>query len=487
MNPPNLFVSRKYLKDQAFGGTKYAGLRLLQRLRDVETIPRIYSPGFGFFDRLISSPFGVWLREAERHRDNIMRAYMNTLQGGLGNPVDVEKAAAFFGQNHFDTYKLGSMVNKELERLVSDEHALIEGVLSFAEGNPSAHFFRSSADIEDRESNTAGLFKTIYASEETLGDRDSIIYHLSWFYGSNIGISLFTGRKARLNFVLHPAFECESGGVGLSPYGLEGGEYLETSHDPSVICGGTNGTMAVINGTLESFIISLVGELSGENKPRYIVQGVPSFSSQDQITATLSLLQQLRKRIGLPINIEYLHQSGQTKPTIVQVRRYTSLLPTEYIDDASFQKANHATVVGVKPGQFSGPLYNLPFCNESGGYNSTPDFWRILREIDAKNTGGYVLVGDRKMVSGTMRIDVAPYSDHFYVHELIIDLIRRLCLHATVFVNTEDSPNRGGHDPLNLASDASQQFYLSIPELDLKDGTLVDVRSDGQRGILNIK
>lgn len=474
----NLFTTPEYLQDRDFGGAKYAGIKALQRLDDVKTIDQIFSPGFEVYDGLVSGKFGNWLKQAYQQRDIIMQAYEATLRDEDVSMNRVKVAYEFFGVETFSEIRLTDAVADVVKPYLSEEKDLAKEIAMFMEEN-SDYLYRSSADIEDEEVDTAGLFEDVWGESREIED---IIDEMAAFYGQNLAISIFRGRPARLNFVLCKYLEHDSGGVGFSD-NSEGPPYLEVAGKVAHICKNGQTSMNIVQGTVSDFTISLINQ---GLKAKKEVCGVKSYASEDQLVATLSLMERLESLAGFPVHTEFLFEKGETDPTILQIRRNNPKVSDEKILDKDYFSADYSTKVALKPGDVEVPLFSFPhrtYIGEDGfKYVDRLKMLEAIKKIDCENPEGYGLFDDNRM---TMKRS-ATFMGDFYVTEMRMEYLRRVCNNVKVFINNNQVTNRGGHGMLNMASDETSQFYLSIPRFEVKDGTLAKVRSDGRRGIVNI-
>ena len=475
----SLFESPEYRQDQAFGGTKYAGLKLLQRL-GVNTLDNIFSPGFEVYDQLMAGELGQWMQQAYVQRDVIMQAYEQHLQGEKCDTNTVHKAFQFFNVRSFSAKQLGESFTDKARLYVTRQESLVQRISEFIQSDES-YLYRSSADIEDEEANTAGLFHTVINPFPNERKEEEIVDNLALFFGHNLAISLFQRRPARLNVVICGAINSEAGGIGLS-YMPSGDYYFEIAENPIAICQDGKTFMTIIQGTHSHFTVSKVNK---NNQLKHLVQGVPSYASEAQIRVGLSTLEKIEAAVGSPLHIELLWKKDSIEPTVLQVRKYISQVADQQISDDNFTAADFATVVGIKPGAVTVPVFNVPYVtylkdelqmiDESATLNA-------LRTLNRENPKGYALLDEDRLTMNSMSV---PLGD-FYVEEPTIDFLRRMCTNVKVFISNYEFSSRGGHGRLNMASDNSNQFYLSIPGFKVSDGAIAQIRSDGYRGIVNL-
>ena len=479
---PNPFALTEYQQDKAFGGTKYAGLQLLERFGCFKTIPALYSPGFSVYDRLMAGPLYLWLQEAYHWRDAIMASYQATLAGEEIDRTTMAAAKAFLGiEQVFAADTVVKPLRHQMRQALANEEEVITAVHHFAQRGDFSYLFRSSADIEDEEDNTAGLFITTFDTKNMLRTKTQTLDALVQFYSANLQVLLFAGRKARLNFVANPYLECTAGGVGLSSFDDEGNHHLEIADIPMKICTYGQTFMNIVMGKSGSWKISAINRLDGAS---YQIQGVPSYASYEQITQALDALDSLEQRCEERLNIEFLFQQQKTNPTFLQLRRYRPKFAQEVITENEFAEANHKTSIVLGSGSFQGPVYTLhyPVDIDSDGIKiiRTSECIEYLRHLDTDNPNGYAVVDEQGLTQGEFTTLLGVFS----LREPRMDFIRRICPHVRVFINKSEWYSRGGHDAINMATDSAAPFYLSIPGFNFKDGAIAEFKSDGMKGVV---
>ncbi|MBI2665649.1 hypothetical protein HYX12_03450 [Candidatus Woesearchaeota archaeon] len=476
----DLFSTADYLQDKQFGGAKYAGLRGLQRLGVVDTIDDIFSPGFEVYDRLVSGELGQWIAEAYQHRDTIMDAYASVIKEESFDFERVRKAYAFFKTKYFSERTLEKLLMHKLSEYISHERDLLKMVSEFINTEGNGYLCRSSADIEDEEADTAGLFKTTMMFAE-LNDLESRAHDLTVFYGYNLAISIFRGRPARLNFVLCEYLGEDAGGVGFS-YSPAGTYYLEVGQQAIKICQEGQNAMNVIRGNASSFVISRVGDYDDLT---HVVQGIKSYASGEQVVAALEFMEKIERAAGFPVHTEFLFRKGMIDPTALQIRRFDLKISTQQISDEEYNSADFRTEVALKDGDVVVPLFRVPYStyiDDDITFIDSPKTLDAIRKIEKENPGGYGLVDGDRITLNTISLPVGE----FYVIEPILDLLRRTCTNVKVFINDGEIASRGAHGRMNMASDRTSQFYLSIPHFNTDEGAVAHVRSDGCKGIVNL-
>ncbi len=475
----SLFETSQYLQDKYFAGTKYAGLKLLQSLEGIDTIPQIFSSGFKSYEQLLATGFGDWLSEAYVHRNTIMHAYESAL---LGNNYDLEmmvQAFAFFETHFFLERELRLPFKEKIKPYIAEQKELIDQLFSLVDKNKS-YLLRSSADIEDEETNTAGLFVTRVMTSG-LTKKEHIIDELSSFYSQNILKSVLHNRSAKIAFVLCEYIPSTAGGIGLS-YDMD--HYFEISRSVMDICMYGQNNLNMIQGTADNFAFTSVGKRVGE--VHYTINGVDSYITEQQLTALFADSSQLEKMIGR-VNTEYLFKHGNIHPTFLQVRKFNPKVGVQLISNQEYDAAQYKTQVALKPGAVQVPIFALPYAIDLVGEFHLINVQKTienLQQIDQQNPYGYALVDGLDMCTIDFPIQL---GDKYFVGEKIIDAVRRLCSNVKVFINNSEISSKGNHGQLNMASDDSNQFYLSIPHFKIDDGSIAEIRSDGWRGIVNLK
>ncbi|MBT4824244.1 hypothetical protein HN695_02530 [Candidatus Woesearchaeota archaeon] len=492
----------EYKAEKKFGGPKFAELKLLERVRDdhetkrrgieFRTIPEFYSPGFGLWRSMMSNGLSPWLKDARMHMGNVWQAYDQVIRGESIDESVLGKAHDFFGLRtyegkHFEAFGENEFRNRNLgkiKRFINENSKHVRETRNFLERIDSRTLlYRSSMGIEDKLKGTQGLFET-YSTGGFSWKPEQAARHIDTFLNANLATSIFEQRPTQMNYILCGYIKSTSGGVCLSSINGKGQHYVELAHDASKITTGSMaGSINQIIGNSEEFEIRYASN-DRANKyelPKQNINGTQSFSSETQVRNLLKVIDYLEELYGTNVDVEFLFEEGEEVPTILQIRESPIKRSDNPITDEEWNSADYQVPLVIKPGEFLGIVINSQsYENHIHDYKS--EQIAELKKCDQKNPDGYAYSCLLGTISGHTDVSLGKYK----VHGRPIDIVTSISKNCKVLINDYDILNKGGHFHLRLTDQGHPEFYMSMPNFNVPDGTRIHARSDGYRGIINV-